>query len=72
MTLADGFALDIEGQIYTVLQSNEQARAAWTEFLVTLKARMDQAVPGSHLSVWCATTGGESDHSLALSSLSRG
>ena len=54
----DGFALDVEGSIYSVLESNAAARAGWTDFLVTLKARMVEAVPGAHLSVWCATTGG--------------
>jgi hypothetical protein len=53
----DGFALDVEGSIYSVLESNAAARAGWTDFLVTLKARMVEAVPGAHLSVWCATTG---------------
>ena len=54
----DGFALDIEGDIYEVLQKSATARASWIEFLVKLKARMQQAVPGSQLSVWCTTTGG--------------
>ena len=54
----DGFALDIEGDCYSVLAASATARASWTDFLVTLKARMTEAVPGSHLAVWTATTGG--------------
>ena len=43
----DGFALDIEGDCYSVLAASATARASWTDFLVTLKARMTESVPGS-------------------------
>jgi hypothetical protein len=48
----DGFGLDIEGEIYTLLDGNSTARAAFTAMLVTLKARMQARVPGSLLAIW--------------------
>ena len=53
----DGFGLDIEGPIYTLLGANSSARAALTATLVALKARMQARVPGSLLAVW--VQGGE-------------
>ena len=48
----DGFGLDIEGDIYTLMDANSSARAALTQTLVTLKARMEARVPGSLLAIW--------------------
>ena len=48
----DGFGLDIEGPIYTLLDANSSARESLTNMLVTLKARMEARVPGSLLAVW--------------------
>ena len=48
----DGFGLDIEGDIYTLVSQNASARVALTTTLVRLKARMEHFVPGSLLAVW--------------------
>eukprot|EP01052_Picozoa_sp_SAG31_P027524 SAG31_NODE_2582_length_5436_cov_1.573356_11_plen_244_part_00 len=48
----DGFGLDIEGSIYTLMSSSGAAREALTATLEKLKARMQQVVEGSLLAVW--------------------
>ena len=44
--------MDWEGAVYTLMSNNATARAALTETVVTLKAKMEARVPGSILAVW--------------------
>ena len=53
----DGFGLDIEGPILQLMAANSSARAALTDTLTTLKARMQAVVPGSLLAVWTGGAG---------------
>ena len=53
----DGFSLDLEGPIYTLMDTNATARTALTAALVRLKARMQALVPGSLLTAWTASGG---------------